>query len=198
MKKFFQQIFGPSRREVWQQLSKEIDARYIDEGFFKTPKVTAQHKSWEITLDTYNTDDVRYTRIRAPYVSKHGFQFRIYRHGIFSDLGKFFGMQDIEVGFAEFDDAFIIKGNDPYKVQLLFENEKVRYLLHALSKIDLRVKDGSGLFKRREAIKPTDNLHFQVVGIIKDVNQLKLLFELFAETLDQLCAIGAAYEEDPD
>lgn len=34
-------------------------------------------------------------------------------------------------------------------------------------------------------------------GIIKDVERLKLLYELFAETLDQLTRVGAAYERDP-
>ena len=43
----------------------------------------------------------------------------------------------------------------------------------------------------------TDELCFYVGGIIKDVKRLRLLFELFAETLDQLCRIGSAYEEAP-
>jgi len=33
-----------------------------------------------------------------------------------------------------------------------------------------------------------------VAGVIKDVERLKQLFELFAETLDHLCRIGSAYE----
>jgi hypothetical protein len=37
-----------------------------------------------------------------------------------------------------------------------------------------------------------------VVGVIKDVERLKALFELFSETLDQLCRIGSAYERAPD
>jgi len=36
-----------------------------------------------------------------------------------------------------------------------------------------------------------------VVGVVKDVARLKQLFELFAETLDQLCRIGSAYEKSP-
>jgi hypothetical protein len=31
----------------------------------------------------------------------------------------------------------------------------------------------------------------------KYAERLKQLYELFAETLDQLCAIGSAYERDP-
>jgi hypothetical protein len=41
-------------------------------------------------------------------------------------------------------------------------------------------------------------LQFTVVGVIKDVERLKLLFELFSETLDQLCRIGSAYDQPPD
>jgi hypothetical protein len=37
-----------------------------------------------------------------------------------------------------------------------------------------------------------DELHLTVVGVIKDIERLKLLFDLFAETLDQLTRMGAA------
>lgn len=202
MKNFLRKLFGPSKREVWQQVSKAVNAQYIDDGFFSVPKVVAQHEDWEITLDTYTVStgksSTTYTRIRAPYVSKNGFEFRIYREGFFSNMGKFFGMQDIEVGYEEFDKQFIIQGNDPYKVELLFENPEIRALLLDIERIDLRVKDGSGWFESRKTIRPIDSLHFQVVGVIKDAQQLELLFNLFAETLDQLCKIGAAYNEEPE
>jgi hypothetical protein len=42
-----------------------------------------------------------------------------------------------------------------------------------------------------------DELHFQVVGVIKDVDRLKSLFDLFAAVLDQLCRIGSAYKQEP-
>jgi len=42
-----------------------------------------------------------------------------------------------------------------------------------------------------------DELSFQDVGVIKDVERLKALFDLFAAVLDQLCQIGSAYKEEP-
>ena len=42
-----------------------------------------------------------------------------------------------------------------------------------------------------------DELHFQVVGVIKDVERLKALFDLFAAVLDRLCRIGSARKEEP-
>ncbi len=40
-------------------------------------------------------------------------------------------------------------------------------------------------------------LHFQVVGVIKDVERLKAVFDLFAAILHQLCQIGSAYTQEP-
>ena len=35
-------------------------------------------------------------------------------------------------------------------------------------------------------------------GTMKDLDQLKRLYDLFAETLNELCRMGSAYERDPD
>ena len=37
----------------------------------------------------------------------------------------------------------------------------------------------------------------QPPALIRDVDQLKGLFDLFAATLQRLCEIGSAYEQDP-
>ncbi len=42
-----------------------------------------------------------------------------------------------------------------------------------------------------------DELHFQTLGVIKDIDRLALLFGLFAAVLDRLCRMGSAYERDP-
>jgi len=41
-------------------------------------------------------------------------------------------------------------------------------------------------------------LHFQVAGVIKDVERLRALLELFAAVVDELCRIGSAYKREPD
>ena len=129
------QIFGPSKDEVWRQLCDEIGGEYIGGGLFGDSKVRVQVKEWVITLDTYTVSTGEshstYTRMRAPYVNKDGFRFAIYRKGLFSELGKFFGTQDIEVGYAEFDRDFIIKGNDESKVRALFANARIRQLIQS-------------------------------------------------------------------
>ena len=136
------------------------------------------------------------TRVRAPYVNPDHFRFTIYRRGLFSEIAKRLGMQDVEVGYEEFDREFIIKGTDEGKLRTLFDNPKLRELLAAQKQIYLTVKDDEG-FWGPDFPADTDELCFHVGGMVKDVERLKLLFELFAETLDHLARIGSAYEEAP-
>jgi hypothetical protein len=104
-------------------------------------------------------------------------------------------MQDIVVGDTGFDEAFVIKGNDEERVRDLFASPKIRQMIQAQPKIRLEVKDGEGWFgpKFPEGV---DELHFEVLGVIKDVERPKALFDLFAAVLDQLCRIGSAYKQD--
>jgi len=193
-------LFGPSKEEIWRQLCAATGADYISGGFWKGDKVQVAHGEWTITLDTYAVSTGKtvmvFTRLRAPYVNPDRFRFTIYRRGLFSDIAKWIGMQDIEVGHEAFDRDFIIKGTEEGKLRALFDNPRLRELIAAQPQIHLTVRDDVGGWGA-DSPADTDELCFHVGGIIKDVERLKLLFELFAETLDQLCRIGSAYEEAP-
>jgi hypothetical protein len=194
------ELFGPSKDEIWQRLCAEIGAEFVPGGFWRGNKVQARVRDWTVTLDLYTVSTGQthhhYTRIRAPFVNADGFHFQIYRAGVFSEVGKRLGMQDIEVGFPDFDAAFIIKGNDETRLRQLFSYEKIRALLLAQPDVHFEVVDDEGWFGAQFP-DGVDELRFQVSGVLKDVVQLKQLFELFAVTLDQLCLMGAAYVNDP-
>ena len=103
-------------------------------------------------------------------------------------------MQDIEVGHPRFDRDFVIKGTPPGRIRRLFDNAKIRRLIDAQPRIHLSVKAHEGIFDKLPA--RVDELHSQAAGTIKDLPQLRMLFELFAEVLQQVCHEGKAYEDD--
>jgi hypothetical protein len=197
--------FSPSKDEVWRQLSEDIGAEFVARGFCKGgSKVQAHVGPWSVTLDTYRVrrhhhpdrhSHVTYTRMRAAYVKPDGFRFRIYRKGFFSDLGKLLGMQNIAVGDPEFEETFIIKGNSEARVRDLFANARIRQMIQDQPEVRLEVKDSKGWSGPRFP-DDVDELHFEVLGVMKDVERLKALFDLFAAVLDQLCRIGSAYKEE--
>jgi hypothetical protein len=173
-------LFGPSRDEIWRQVATAVGGNMTEGGFWTGgSKVEAAHGQWIVTLDTYTVStgksSITYTRMRAPYVNPEKFQFTIYRRGI-----------------------FIIKGNDEAKLRRLFADAKLRELVSAQPDIHFCVKDDENRFWGGQNFPPdVDELYFQVTGVIKDVDRLKQLFDLFSETLDELCRMGAAYEKNP-
>ena len=187
--------FGPSRDELWRQFSAAIGANYVESSFLKGSRVEATHRDWVVTLDTYmvpaGKTHIPCTRMRAPFVNPSGFRFAVYRKSIFSGIATRLGMQDIEVGDDAFDREFVVKSTDESRVRGLLSNPRLRALIAMQPDIHFSVKDDEGWFATRFP-EGVDELYFSVTGIIKDHDRLKLLFDLFAETLDALVEIGAA------
>lgn len=194
--------FGPSRDEVWRELARQLDAEFVEGTFWRGGgKVQSRVGPWTITLDTYTVStgksSVTFTRMRVPYANPDGFRFKIYRAGFFSEFAKLLGMEDIEVGDPEFDEAFILKGNDEYRVRELFGDAALRDRFRAQEKIRITVKDDEGWFGAQFP-EGVDELSFEVVGVIKDVEVLKGLFAIFADLLDRLVLIGSATRRPPE
>ena len=168
-------IFGPSKDEIWSQIAKDIGGQYTDGGFFGKDVLVYRHGEWQILLDTYTVSSGKYsttyTRIRAPFVNKDGLYFKIYRENVFSSIGKFFGMQDIEVGEPLFDENFIIKGNNQEKVKLLLSDKNLKKLVEKQPDIYIEIRDDEGSFGAHFPVG-VDELYFQCYGVMKDAELL--------------------------
>ncbi|MDE2943321.1 MAG: HEAT repeat domain-containing protein [Gemmatimonadota bacterium] len=195
---FLKALFGPSRKDVWRQLADEVDGQFHEAGFLNPFAVQSRTGDWIITLDTYTSGDGKtnqtFTRVRAPYFNPEGFRFEIYRAGLLSGLGKAMGLQDIEVGHPRFDRDFVIKGDAPRRVRRLFDNRKIRAGIEAQPKIHLSVKGHGGWFSKFP--DGVDELHFRAERTIKDLEQLRALFDLFGEILRHVCHDGRAQPDD--
>lgn len=196
----WEQLFGPPKEKIWRDLCAEIGADFIDGGFWKGDKVRLLvADAWTITLDVFSVQQgktrKKYTRLRVPFVTLDDFRFLIYRKGLFSGLGKMLGIQDVEVGDPEFDEAFIIKGNNEAKVRALFANESIRDLLREQPEVWFELKDNEGRFWNTLP-ESVDELHFEVEGVLKDVEQLKGLFDLMTEVLHELYLQGTVSRLD--
>jgi hypothetical protein len=190
-------LFGPSAEDVWKALAGEMDARFEKGGWWKSGRVVAEVGPWEVTLDTLRRDKVVYTRLRAPFVNPEGFRFRIHRRHLFSGLAEMLGLQDLPIPWdPKFDHDFIVKSNDEAKVRRLLSSENIRLLIDLQPRILFAVKDDEGWFGTKFP-GGVDELYFERCGIMKDPELLRGLFDLFAETLEELCVMGSAYETPP-
>ena len=194
-------LFGPSKDEIWSQIAADIGGDYVDGGFFGKDVLAYRHGEWQILLDTYTVSNGKtsttYTRMRAPFENLDGLQFKIYREGFFSSIGKMFGAQDIEIGDRFFDDSFIIKGNSERKIKEFLLDAEVKSLIHAQPRIHLEIKDNEGWFGPAFP-EGVDELCFHCVGVIKETHVLKSLFDLFTVALARMVEIGTASERGPN
>lgn len=190
--------FGKYKREIWKLLAEQWEGEFIRGKMFKPDRVEVYHANWMITLDTYQVDKMTYTRIRAPYVNRDDFIFKIFREHFGHRIGKVLGMKDIVVGYPEFDRDFVIQGSDERKLKMMFANPSIRKLISYQPKILLQLRREAPLFQKPKFPKDVNELSYLVGIIIKDLDQLHDLFDLFTYTLDHLCAIGTAYEDDPE
>ena len=97
------------------------------------------------------------------------FRFTVYRKGIFTEIGKWLGMQDVWVGHEPFDQDFVIQGSDEQKLRRLFSSQKIRDLISAQPDIHFSVKDDEGFWSKNFP-EGVDELYFQVVGVIKTLS----------------------------
>ena len=193
-----QSLFGYSKEAIWSQFAEQVNGKFVDGGFWSTDKVIAKAGQWTVTLDTYDTggrSSSTYTRLRAPYRNADNFYFRVYRANVFSQLGEMLGMKDIAIGDGIFDAEYVVKSNDEEKVRKLLVGPVANTLLHTDYGVSFEIKDDEGYFS--DLPKGTHELYFQQSGMISDLNQLRALFDMFSLTLNRLCHLGSAYEDDP-
>ncbi len=189
--------FADRENELWKKLSDDLGGQLTDEKGKRHDKVVAQVGSWAVTLDQhseagYRTEHI-YTRLRAAFVNPDGLRFAVSHQGVFTNIGKLVGMQDIRVEHEPFDKMFLVQGSDPDKIKSLFDDDKLRELTKLEPNIHLQVRDAGSWF---EDFFPDDidELVLEVEGEVKDLQRLKRLFDLFARALDGMCRLGSAYE----
>jgi hypothetical protein len=189
----FKNLFGLDTGKLWRRLAEEIGGTYVSD-FWRDDRVLWRHRAWTVVLDIHHYGKgQRETRVRTSFLTRGSFWFTIYPRGLLSTAGKWLGMQDIDVGHSRFDDEYIIQGNDPDTVKALFANERIRFLIESLPEIRLCITDHDHSFW---GLPPgVDELCLTTPEDLRDLTQLKLLFELFAETLDELERMGTLLPE---
>ena len=70
-----------------------------------------------------------YTRVKAEALAPIAVSSRIYREHLFSGLGKLLGVQDVQIGYPAFDEAFVVKADDEARVRMLLREAPCRALL---------------------------------------------------------------------
>jgi hypothetical protein len=190
-------LFGPPLKEVFAELAAETEALFIPGSFTKSPAVAKQYGKFRILLDTYTVNtgksSVTYTRMRVPFKRENDIQFKLTRKNIFSGIGSFFGMPVIGTYDYDFDDKYVLKGNDETVVKEIFQNEELRKSIVFQKNIVLKLYP----YKEKKS-RWSGEIYFQVTGVLKDIEKLKNLFNMFRILIDELIKQNVALDEKSD
>lgn len=124
---------GKRRDRVWQQLATRHGGSCTPGGLFGYPSVQFTYTDTSVLVDTYSTggrNPARYTQIHF-YWPDTQFRLEVYPEGVFARIRKFFGMEDMQIGSADFDRQYIIHGSDPNEVRTFLSP----HVMHAINQL---------------------------------------------------------------
>ena len=145
-------ITGETEDEIWKQISADLadisyplmynaNIRYNDKTVFlniENDPGGGFESGFQSTIFTAAIP-VHLTFFSSQLDEQKGFRLALHDENFIDKLGKFFGIEDVQTGFEEFDKKLIIKTNDVEKVRILFADEKVREVFQMLGSFNLHV-----------------------------------------------------------
>jgi len=172
---------------IWKIFVKDTNGVFKKGDSWHSDSAHIKYKNWDIIFDNFTLWSGKYsaemTRVIAPISLSDGFRFEIYREGFIQKIEKLFGIQDIEIGYPDFDKGFIIKSNNGFKIKKILSNKEIRDFLQSLKDVNIKISDQKGIWEQK---LPENNfeLSYYIDGQIQDLKTLNELLNLFKLLLD--------------
>ncbi|MCJ8210446.1 hypothetical protein MUY27_12080 [Mucilaginibacter sp. RS28] len=171
-------ISGTTEQEIWQTVEADLRA---DEDILSYEAVLLQDGrgiNLYIDIDPGGGFEGGYelTQLSAKVKVDSAFRFAIHDEGFVDEIGKFFGMQDLETGFADLDHHIVIKTNHEDTVRTIFADADVRAVFTELENFDFGIHAGD-----EDADGPV--LELNIDEGITDADRLRKIYHAFYHVL---------------
>lgn len=176
-------ITGNTEEEIWQTIHAQFQKDPDPLAYNAIIKQNNRQIILDIDIDLGGGFESGYetTTITSNLTADPGFKFAIHQEHFTDEIGKFFGMQDVVVGYEDFDKQFIVKTNDETKVKELFSDASLRQYLQSLPDFTLGITHHSPFFDHDGSF-----LEFQSDTGITDVNVLRQVYSAFYALLQKI------------
>ena len=160
-----------SRRRAWEELAARVGLSFAPGNWLGLGmSISGTYRSQYITLDKFTRstgkNSTTYTRIVLRLSQPTQLELLIYTEGIFSKIGKLFGMKEIQTGDEVIDQRYIIKGQPEPMIASLLQSYDLRQKLVEAPALHIKVQGQEIYYEKR--------------GFNKDENSLIALFDLLA------------------
>lgn len=179
------QIVGNTTDDLWQQISTDLSGKDV---FEYNVLLVQNGKKVELMIDIdlgggfeSGSESTSFTALISP---EHDFRFALHHKGLIDSVGKFLGMEDVVIGYPEFDEAIIIKTNDKERVHGIFSDANVRETFMSIGSFTLCLTHHHEMGQKGS--QPF--LELSMDKGITDPTELRRLYEAFYKVL---CALDA-------
>jgi len=183
------------KENFWQQFAIEVNGTFSEGKYGRSDKVELINNGWNVIFDDYvliengGNASQMVTRILIPFISNNDFKFEIYRTELFDTIIKFFGAQDVKIGYEDFDKEFIVKSNNEHKIKSILRDSDIRKSIQLLKKVNIQISNQHGIWEDNLP-KNEYELCLYVEEPITDFEKLKSLGTILNQILEKLLEIN--------
>jgi hypothetical protein len=172
---------GASATDAWQQFSTDITWQESPSNY----RAIIHTGKYDVHLETIRSPGggeegwgFERTTLRAELPMQTGFRFEIVPEDFLNRIGKVFGMQDVQLGYPEFDKYVLVQTNDETKLKSIFADASTRELFMSLSGYSLHIDKHDG--------SEGDHLHLVLQHALVNQEDLQRVFNTFVRVLDTI------------
>lgn len=180
-------IRGDTEEVIWSQVASDLDN--ISYPFLYAVNIQEGDKSVFLNIEVdmgggfesgfQSTSltapiPIRFSTLSSRIQEHKDFRFALHDEDFIDKLGKFFGMEDVETGYEEFDKKLIVKTNDVAKVKEVFKNEQTRKLFETVAGFNLHIAHYDQEDKH-------SSLELTINRDITNVEELRKVYDAFVD-----------------
>ncbi|MGB6221597.1 hypothetical protein [Haloferula sp.] len=169
---------GNNESEIWKQIAADLGSTeifdyhaQINQGGHQTILII------DIDWGGGFEGGFELTIFSARLTSSSDYKFAIHNEEFIDEIGKFFGMQDVELGYPEFDRKVVVKTNNDERTRMLFSSQAVRSFIIGLG-TDFNMGITGSAHDRK--------LELAIEKGITDVETLQKIYGIFYDLLIQI------------
>lgn len=102
-----------SKRELWQDISSEFNGKFSighnSGNELELLKITIPYQNLEIKL---TESDTKPLKVGISFKSRTNYELIIGYEDFFEKLLKLLGKRDVEIGYEQFDEKYLVQSND--------------------------------------------------------------------------------------
>jgi hypothetical protein len=174
-------ITGDTEQEVWNKVEAELAA---DDDLLTYNVVINQggrpvELYVDIDLGGGFESGSEITQFSAVLKADSDFRFAIHEEDFLDSIGKFFGLEDVEIGYPELDERLVVKTNNAEKMSQIFANSEIRSLFTDLKDFNF----GIHTHDAEDANSVHTYLDLDIEQGITDPQELRKLYHAFYTVL---------------